>query len=200
MVLSQFLAINVGTHVFHIDSNMPIIREGIESEIPRMRKIEMQTGTMRRRGYKRFSIAIRHETDLTWINVQIMAQQSPQNSMCNDPMKMVFFKIKLPGPFEFLMRKNALEFIDCTERGFQRSPPDVDLVFRQDYIIWRSVPEMISVTHKYLFDYSTSRRSILLAPSQTITLCHHLAALFTIVSYPTDVGRASKVRVTTGPL
>src|SRR5207302_7280271 len=120
------------------------------SEITRMRKIEMQTSTMGRIGYERFSIAISHKTDLTWINVQIMAQQSPQNSMCNYPMKTIFFKIKPPGPFEFLLRKNALEIIDCTERGFQRSPPNVYLVFRQYYIIWRDVPGMFSATHKIL--------------------------------------------------
>src|SRR5436305_15244583 len=52
---------------------------------------------------------------------------------------------------------------------------------------------------KYLFDYSTYCRSILLAPSLTSRLCYYLAALFTIVSYPTDVGKG-KYSVWTVPL
>src|SRR5579863_3422136 len=99
---------------------MPIIREGVESKITRMGKVEVQTGPMGRTRYERFSICISHKTDLVWISIQILSQQSPQNPMCNYPAKTIFFKVKLLRPPDFFFRKNALQRVDQTGWGLDR--------------------------------------------------------------------------------
>ncbi len=107
---------------FHVDTDLAIRRECEQSQIARMRGVELKSIAC---GKRRFSLRTITELDAARRGIQVSSQKNPQRSPREDERSPQMIEPEPAGAIRFVGREKKLELFDHRIRCVSQDRPNV---------------------------------------------------------------------------